>query len=461
MAIAVSCAACGKQYKVSSDNAGKKMRCKCGATMRVPVPKKRSVPKVAAPPDDDSLFSFESKPGEGLVESYAVSGSGERPAGARRKGGFPIFRCVVLPLLVLLLLASVGFVAAVVYEVPAAVTLADKLHLHPHDWPGAVLAQAEIDDDVRYFPDHTQVVAVANVKDLLGSQAFQQLESEAKKLGLEPDDWRKLGPDLTLDDVQRISLGRDDGKSVVAVVRFNRAITAEEIQSAPMLTNLLFGLELVAEGKTFSWSRSEPLEFEKTELGKEKRVVYDSNKFSFALIGDRGVAFGPKESLHHVLQRKGRNHLSRRLQEELARAEPGESAFVWAMTAAAIPAHYREDLENQLGGDYVKKVEAMSISLHASSEIAVNAALLCRDDASAEAIGKEAGQWLNLFKRLPIKGLPKDLYNTTSITTGRRYSASISTDADKIIKGTQTITGFVLKSVMEGNAPKEEKKDKE
>src|SRR3954451_22952086 len=105
MAIAVSCAACGKQYKISSDNAGKKMRCKCGATMRVPLPKKKSVPKVAGAADDDSLFSFESKPGEGLVETYLASGSGERPVSVRRKSGLPMFRCVVLPLLVLLLLA--------------------------------------------------------------------------------------------------------------------------------------------------------------------------------------------------------------------------------------------------------------------------------------------------------------------------------------------------------------------
>lgn len=465
MAIAVSCASCGKQYKVSNENAGKKVRCKCGASLRVPQSgaKKKAAP-AAKPATEDALFSFETTPGEGLLEESGFSA--DRPAGVSRKkgGGFPLFRVVLVPLFVLLMVASVGVLVAVVYEVPAAVRVAEKLHLHPEEWRGLVLAQPEIDSDVRYFPDNTQVVAIVNIKHLLDSQAYKQLEEEAAKTGINLNEWKKLGGELTLDDVQRISVGlsQAEHRPSIAVVRFNRKITPEEVQDAPMLTNLLFGLGLVAEGKEFSVSKPEEFKFERSEIGKQKHVVYDSPDFSFALVGDRGVAFGPKEVLHHALERKSRNRLSRRLQEELARAEPSESVFVWAMTASAIPPDYRERLENQLGDDYVKKVEAMSVSLRVDHDISVNTTLFCKDDAAAEAIAKEAGEKLNAATKVLsyFKDAPKDLFKATSATAGRRYTASITTDADKIVKGKQAVTRFLVKSVTPDDEEKPKEKEK-
>jgi hypothetical protein len=173
------------------------------------------------------------------------------------------------------------------------------------------------------------------------------------------------------------------------------------------------------------------------------------------------VAFGPKPVLHAALERKSRNRLSRRLQEELARANPDEAAFVWVMSARAIPGEYREPLE-----DYHKKIDTIAIALRLDEEIALNTTVFCKDAAAAEAIAKEAGEKVNAVTNGPSwfkDFLPKDLLKSTSTTTGNRYTARVTTDADKVLKAKQAVARIFTKNdgkTKEEEKPKNGEKDK-
>lgn len=87
-AIVVTCPACRKQLKVPAEFQGKKVRCKCGSTLRVgsAAPKKAAAPQAAAPkaaaPDEELQYAF--KPDEGGPVTVPQSEAGSQPAAPKR-----------------------------------------------------------------------------------------------------------------------------------------------------------------------------------------------------------------------------------------------------------------------------------------------------------------------------------------------------------------------------------------
>jgi hypothetical protein len=464
MSIAFSCASCGKHYKVAGEMAGRKLKCKCGASMRVPSSsaKKKAAAKQPAAPAEDPMFAFETQPGEGrLEEGYNFSGERSRSA-PPRKGGFPIFRLIIVPLFILFGVAALGLFAAIVYDVPVVTTLAKKANVPVDVIQQTLLPGASIENDAQYFPNDCQVVAVLNVDHLLKSETFKKLEEEAEKHKVDVAEWKKLGDKLSLDDIQRISVGLG-GKDRIAisVVRFKAPVDPDDIQESPMLMAVLVDMSVVAEGKFPTSSKPEKYSFTRDTVGKH--VVYDSEDFAFALIGDRAFAFGPKQEVHDVLARTQRNRLPKRLQQALAKTDPWQSTFAWAMTAAAIPEEDRALLEQKLGDDYLKKIDAMAVSVKLKDGIALNTTFFCKDEESAAALAEKAGKTLTAAAViLQAFGPAKGLLETTSTTARGRYTVSVTTDVDKLIQAKAAITRIITGNAARSeDKPKEKEKDKE
>jgi predicted Zn finger-like uncharacterized protein len=436
MAIAFSCQHCGKQYRVNDDLAGKKIKCsKCGQAAKVPGKKIRA----ADSGDPSKMFGFEATARQAREEGFEQAFPEGRPTGS----GFTVFRFLGVPILLALILAPIVGVLGLAYDVPAATKVAAKLHIPPGLVKHWVLPTPGVADDARYFPNNCKAVALVNVQNIVNSEAYQSAEKEADKEGGAVAEWKKLGENLSFEDIASITAGAsgDEGRPTIVVLRFNKPVTADEIQAAPRVLMAVQVISALVDGREPSdLVKPEDLKFEQdsaggkpNDWGKMSYTTYESDALSFCVISDRAFAFGPRATLREILERKDHPKLSHLIQDGLFKAGASDASFVLVAERAAIP----ENLAAHIPPDYSKKVDALAASLHLNSEVVLQSTVFCKTDNNAEALGKEADQTLNAINTViaGMEGAPKDPLKPETTVSGKRVTVSITTDVEKILQG--------------------------
>jgi predicted Zn finger-like uncharacterized protein len=441
MAIAFSCQHCGKQYRVNDDLAGKKIKCsKCGQSARVPGVKKRA----AESGDPKRMFGFEATAREAREEGFERAFPEGRPTGS----GFTFFRLLGVPVVLAIILVPLVALALLAYEVPAAVTVAEKLHVPPRLVKQWVMPDPGIAEDARYFPSDCKAVAIVNIQNIVDSEAYRSAEAEANKEGQPVAEWKALGAGLSLEDIQSVTAGAGaappagEGETAapprpaVVVLRFKKPVSADDIQAAPLLLSAVQVLSALIDGRDPSdVAKVDELKFEQSTAGGY--TTYESDALSFCTIGDRAFAFGSRGVLRAILARRDHDRLSDTLQEGLVKADAAEASFVLVAEAGAIP----ENLARKIPSEYTEKVRALAVSLHLNHEVALRSTLFCTDKDTAAALAKQADQTLGAINTVIAAGLEsKNPLNPQSVASGKRVSVSVTTDVDKILQGKAVVS---------------------
>ncbi len=397
MPITFACSGCAKQFKVPEEMAGRSTRCtQCGNPLVVPgsagaITTWPSAPQPIVPAAPPPV------PGTGisLTRRFALS----------RKA----------------LMTTAGGIAAFVL-------------LGAMVWGGykLVFGPSGLGDEVRYFPDNTQLVASIRPEQIQNSEVFKALRKELPDKA-EPEKDIEQATGIPVHNMQQVVLGfaaaPDNQHEYVVVVKTVKAVTADELK-----------------GK-------------KTSSPQETKVqgvsLYDHYGFGWCLPDSRTVVISKTETLRKVLERNRSAQLSDGLRAALKYADFSRSA---AMATDSKETYSRlKDTNKKSGIDFEKMLEQVGIAnpmgdieaaayqVDVAKDIRVQSVLLCKDAKTAEDMKKISDGMAVFLRRLFPKYGADSLETWESSVSSNRLHSSVTVKTDSILKGIQGIKEVIGK----------------
>lgn len=429
MSITFNCVKCGKQFRVGDELAGKKGKCpKCNTIFRIPETSQKKKPKPAAVPHDGGDPFAVIGPETPFVSEFASGEGAPPPRRPQKSSGGGLWISIAFLLILLGGAATAGF-------------------LHKDFF----LAPPGIDRDLRYLPEDCRLIFTVNVDAILASSTYQRAKEEAAKSEKFPFDIDKNVEEatnkvVTLPDIRRVTVGISsaEGYPKVGVVRFNKAITIDELKAT-----------IVEQSK----KNMQRVEFKEVSAGRFTMHTFE--QVAMAQVGDKTLVIGEVEALRSVLERAAPVKLSPTMQAAFAKVDFNKNAVALVMDTQPIveEAKNKAQIDPQFKTyadktvEEVQKVEAFVLRIDLRNDITVIATAMCQDMTTAEQFKKTANEYLVAGQKLVgadggvpfIQGLPKGmatlLKKTEATTKGKTVTVTFSTDIDTLLDVGKDVTG--------------------
>ena len=356
MPITFSCTGCGQAYKVPETSAGRSTKCrKCGTVVNIP--KSSSIAsKPAAPPppaDDFSSFSMDAPPATKKKKKKGKKGKILLLFGLM----FAFFGCCLMP--------GVGGGAYYFFYILAA------------------------DDGMKYLPDNPSVIASIRIQDLINSAVAAQVKKET--------------PDFEKDSAQ---FKTDMAEAGLASEDFDRMLIGYTAGTNDYSTVLILRKPIDLP-KSLKSGKDKDKKFKEITVGKF--IVYEEEtpgpnipagildgpfkNVAYCSPEPKVVIMGPTKSAGD--SDAGETRLSETMKAAMKHADMKKTIAV-AADVKAIKAKFPQQAATMKMG--FEKVEGAALTVNIKTDVVVEAALVCQDDASAENLRKSIEGMLTLAK---------------------------------------------------------------
>jgi hypothetical protein len=255
-----------------------------------------------------------------------------------------------------------------------------------------LFAPRSVIDELKFMPDHCQVLATIHMDELLQSGAFKELRREIPEIeqALTQDKNKEMG--LAAEDVEKMVIGGStmNPDETITVVRTKKPVYAPDLRTGMKRTT-----------------------YTETKIGKYLlQEPADSSSPAFCVPDKKVVIVGKTEALRAVLKRDKKPVFSEGLLAAMKQVDFSKT-IAFAMDArtgqskpGAPPAAPFLGA-NPLLAQGFDKADGLAVQSQFGSDVRVDITILCRESKNAEDLHKLIG--LSLVGLRKMEGIPREI----------------------------------------------------
>jgi hypothetical protein len=253
-----------------------------------------------------------------------------------------------------------------------------------------LFAPRTVIDELKFMPDHCQLIATIHMDELLQSGAFKELRREIPEVEQAMvQDKKEMG--IAVDDIEKLVIGGSttNPNDTITVVRTKKPVYAPDLR-----TNM--------KNTTYT----------ETKIGKYLlQEPADPSSPAFCVPDKKVVIVGKTEALRAVLKRDKKPVFSEGLQTAMKQVDFSKT-IAFAMDARASQSKPGAVAGMPMGPERMfqeslDKADGLAVQSKIGSDVRLDITILCPNSRNAEDLHKLIGMGLGALKSLP--GLSKEV----------------------------------------------------